>query len=197
MSENEKKDETILDIIDIMQDFDCNGGWCDSMEDLAGRLREAWKRHLKKEQEDRLSLQHTIAELTKSIADAGETIEAQKAKLVELFSRTGDAAKMRDALELASSALQELIDCKMWEGRKVLKVCSRTECSERAYCSVLVHCRAALAAPPRNCDRFADSWEALKAWHGGLETAHSIARMLDWLLSSSTDDGSEAEGGEE
>ena len=178
MSENEKKDETILDIIDIMQDFDCEGGWCDSMEDLAGRLREAWKRHLKKEQEDRLSLQHTIAELTKSIADAGETIEAQKAKLVELFSRTGNAAKMREALETCLCLFETIPHILVGT-------------------TVRQNVEAALAAPPRNCDRFADSWEALKSWHGGLETAHSIARMLDWLLSSSTDDGSEAEGGEE
>ena len=66
-------------------------------------------RHLKKEQEDRLSLQHTIAELTKSIADAGETIEAQKAKLVELFNRTGDAAKMRDLSLIVREAIGNAI----------------------------------------------------------------------------------------
>lgn len=51
--------------------------------------------------------------------------------------------------------------------------------------------RAALAAPPRNCDKVKTSWEALKEWHEGLDTANDVVRLLDWLLAPAT----EKEGG--
>ena len=50
---------------------------------------------------------------------------------------------------------------------------------------------AALAAPPRNCDKVKTSWDVLKKWHEGLDTANDIVRMLDWLLAPAT----EKEGG--
>ena len=50
---------------------------------------------------------------------------------------------------------------------------------------------AALAAPPRNCDKFKTSWDALKEWHEGLDTANDIVRLLDWLFAPAT----EKEGG--
>lgn len=178
MSENEKKDETILDIIDIMQDFDCEGGWCDSMEDLAGRLREAWERHLKKEQEDRLSLQHTIAELTKSIADAGETIEAQKAKLVELFNRTGNVAKLREALETCLCLFET-----------IPHVLVGTTVREKV--------EAALAEPPRSCDMFGGDYKMLHTawfdWTGSPsgQNANGTAKLTfgKWLLAPANKKG--------
>ena len=51
--------------------------------------------------------------------------------------------------------------------------------------------KAALAAPPRNCDKVKTSWDVLKEWHEGLDTANDIVRMLDWLLAPAT----EKEGG--
>ena len=51
--------------------------------------------------------------------------------------------------------------------------------------------RAALAAPARNCDKVKTSWDVLKEWHEGLDTANDVVRLLDWLLAPAT----ETEGG--
>ena len=51
--------------------------------------------------------------------------------------------------------------------------------------------RAALAAPARNCDKVKTSWDVLKEWHEGLDTANDVVRLLDWLLAPAT----EKEGG--
>ena len=50
---------------------------------------------------------------------------------------------------------------------------------------------AALAAPARNCDKVKTSWDVLKEWHEGLDTANDVVRLLDWLLAPAT----EQEGG--
>lgn len=46
-------------------------------------------------------------------------------------------------------------------------------------------------ATRRNCDKFKTSWDVLKEWHEGLDTANDIVRLLNWLLAPAT----EKEGG--
>lgn len=89
--------------------------------------------------------------------------------------------KLREAL----AYLFTLIDM-----RKLVLDCDETE-EISAVQVMLDECRAALAAPPRNCDKVKTSWDVLKEWHEGLDTANDVVRLLDWLLAPAT----EKEGG--
>ena len=101
----------------------------------------------------------------------------------------GDCAKLR---EVVRKLLDVLYDMGVDENTLAIAVES-PNChmkSEHAL-SVFKEARAALAAPPRNCDKVKTSWDVLKKWHEGLDTANDIVRMLDWLLAPAT----EQEGG--
>lgn len=99
----------------------------------------------------------------------------------EKSSPIGDAARMSEALK---------------EARRVLRKIYKPELSpldgdNRLITATVGIINAALSAPPRNCDKFKTSWDVLKEWHEGLDTANDIVRLLDWLLAPAT----EKEGG--
>ena len=54
--------------------------------------------------------------------------------------------------------------------------------------------RAALSAPPRNCDMYKNSWDVVTHWDGGLDSTQSIVRMLDWLLMPAVEQRGEVDG---
>jgi len=98
-------------------------------------------------------------------------------------SAVGDVAKLREALKLCLRCMCGY--CRMdAEARGMTKECVNG-------CEALLMAKAALAAPPRNCDKVKTSWDVLKKWHEWLDTANDIVRMLDWLLAPAT----EKEGG--
>ena len=100
----------------------------------------------------------------------GGIVEAERQR------ERGDAAKLREAVE------------------KVIEIANKEWDASRetsAMWEIWEICKAALAAPPRNCDNLKTSWEVLKEWHEGIDTAHDIVRLLDWLLAPAT----EKEGG--
>ena len=92
----------------------------------------------------------------------------------------GDCAKLREALEQVQKKINYLI------GNLTV---SNSLVANRMEINGIIN--AALAAPPRNCDKVKTSWDVLKKWHEGLDTANDIVRMLDWLLAPAT----EKEGG--
>ena len=94
-----------------------------------------------------------------------------------------DAAKLREALKLCLRGMCGY--CRTDAEARGMT----TECVNG--CEALLMAKAALAAPPRNCDKVKTSWDVLKKWHEGLDTVNDIVRMLDWLLAPAT----EKEGG--
>ena len=97
----------------------------------------------------------------------------------------GDCAKLREALEY----MFILID-----GRHLVLECKTTE-EISGVQGKLAEARAALAAPPRNCDRFATADEAFHAWNNTADTPSGGAYvgLIDWLFAPAT----EKEGGVE
>ena len=75
--------------------------------------------------------------------------------------------------------------------RSVVGACVKLQEAERKCVALHEAVKAALSAPPRNCDKVKTSWDVLKKWHEGLDTANDIVRMLDWLLAPAA----ENEGG--
>ena len=110
-----------------------------------------------------------------------------------------DFRKMLDRLEAAhnretvtgSNQLREaLVKARRFIDSSPL-VCIEDDTGTIARGELCAELTAALATPPRNCDKVKTSWDVLKKWHEGLDTANDIVRMLDWLLAPAT----EKEGG--
>jgi hypothetical protein len=99
------------------------------------------------------------------------------------FGQLGDAAKLREALENVAKQLTDATeDENFGEDVMYLVGCMRTMSQK---------CRTALAAPPRNCDRFATLPDALAAWR---DIDPREAGPFDlWLFASAT----EKEGGDD
>ena len=98
----------------------------------------------------------------------------------------GDCAKLREALESCLDTICRIvwIDDPVYDkGGHYLGANYAAVSRDKA--------RAALATPPRNCDKIKTSWDVLKEWHEGLDTANDVVRLLDWLLAPAT----ETEGG--
>ena len=100
----------------------------------------------------------------------------------------GNAAKLREALEQVQKKINYLI------GNLTV---SNSLVANRMEINGIIN--AALAAPPRNCDRFATVDEALKAWDDYLEknpelppSCKTSGSIIPWLLATAT----EKEGGE-
>lgn len=51
--------------------------------------------------------------------------------------------------------------------------------------------KKAMSLPARNCDVYKTSWDVITHWDGGLDSAKTIVRMLDWLLAPAAQEGAE------
>ena len=110
---------------------------------------------------------------------------AHKREAVTDCNQFGNAAKLREALEMVCDAhYTKEVGGELYEGFEV-------EVDDGTGRPLICVVKNALAAPPRNCDKVKTSWDVLKKWHEGLDTANDIVRMLDWLLAPAT----EKEGG--
>ena len=109
----------------------------------------------------------------------GEAEESLRAPVptAEKSSAVGNAAKLREAVEQSKLIAESTSGLRLADDDKLRDVAKV--------------CEAALSAPPRNCDKVKTSWDVLKKWHEGLDTANAIVRMLDWLFAPAT----EKEGG--
>ena len=116
-----------------------------------------------------------VRELVADIRREADRLEAAwKREAVTDCNQFGNAAKLREALKAIGGLCAGLMPT--WDG---------------AVGRIKDMAETALAAPPRNCDKVKTSWDVLKEWHEGLDTANDIVRMLDWLLAPAT----EKEGG--
>ena len=131
-------------------------------DEIADRIEAAAKRE-----------REAGAEAAQICGEIGEMVGREEAKnqSVPNCNRLGDAAKMREALINAYYAMFKFIKTPY------------AECDEMAF--ALDGAIAALAAPPRNCDRpeCATTKEAQNVWRkeDGGKTAY-----YDWLLETST-----------
>lgn len=93
--------------------------------------------------------------------------------MAKMKSKSGDCAKLRVALFRAQTMLQ---------------VCCWPDGTDMdGVAQLMRYIDDALAAPPRNCDKVKTSWDVLKEWHEGLDTANDVVRLLDWLLAPATE----------
>jgi len=93
---------------------------------------------------------------------------------------TGNATALREALEGVLSALADAGFHPYVYGDPLAEA--------------VIKARAALAAPPRNCDKYADEDDAFAAWHDSLKDGDivSVRNALRWLFST---EGKEASNG--
>ena len=82
-----------------------------------------------------------------------------------------NSAAMREALIKARSAICQFArhQCQSlsWENSNIQANCGDVLCSWRGLCDAKTAINAALAAPPRNCDRFTsaeEAWDAYDEW---------------------------------
>lgn len=145
--------ETIADIIAEMRRriaVKMSDAWYTQEEwrKLCDRLEAAWKREKAAIEADALAVGGIVGashmrELSKNVSKNGAD-----------FGQLGDAAKLREALEY----MFILID-----GRHLVLECKTTE-EISGVQGKLAEARAALAAPPRNCDRFETAEEVDAAY---------------------------------
>ena len=133
----------------------------------------------------------------KSTVDWAESVctrmnqEAHKREMrdaVTNCNQFGNAAKLREALEY----MFILID-----GRHLVLECETTE-EISGVQGKLAEARAALAAPPRNCDRFAsveEAWDAYDEWADSYRSQGKTEPLNEfgWLFALAT----EKEGGDD
>lgn len=163
--------ETIADIVRDMRVYaknsKVNGGEVDVwnwLADYADRIEAAHKRERK-----------AGAEAAQICGEIGEMIgrEAAGRQPVTDCNRLGNTAKMREALEEISREIWESID----------PFCDDDCCKPKRELAKIAD--AALAAPPRNCDRpeCATTRAAQEVWRkeDGGKTAY-----YEWLLATST-----------
>lgn len=139
-----EKQETIEDIVAEMhkvKGFSVpyapsghNGVWTADLVVFADRIEDAWRTEK--------------AEIEARALEVGGTIEASRHK-------EGNAAAMREALEMMSSLFANGVICTSYANTQ-----EEMEQIEELYRKA----KAALSAPPRNCDRFSDETEAMVAF---------------------------------
>ena len=110
----------------------------------------------------------------------------------EKTSQVGNAAKMREALVKAKKEIchhaKYVCQSLSWENSDIQSNCGDILCAHRDLCEAKTAINAALAAPPRNCDRpeCATDKAAQDVWNkeDGGKTAY-----YEWLLATYTEGG--------
>ena len=126
----------------------------------------------------------------------------------------GNVAKMREVLEDATNELQILLDryVPQYPSGRYINRFSKTATLRRKLEYVIGNVKAALAAPPRNCDRpefkngedawlafekenpdWCDNHQSKSFWCDDCESAGCDRCMADWLMSQATTEKGGAE----
>lgn len=160
------KQETLAEVIEDMRGYAEAGQYL--LDHYADRIESAGKRAEEnhKQELDRAVLNRDFLDVMKFCA------EEMNQETATNCNRLGDASKLREALEKIIDILNNCAIEHYWDS-KMLDIC-----------------RAALTAPPRNCDRFATGNDVMREWlakpsyvTNRLEDGADIEEMLDWLLS--------------
>ena len=127
------------------------------------------------------------AEAAQVCGEIGEMIGREATR--EKSSRVGNTEKMREALVKAKKAIchhaKYVCQSLSWENSDIQSNCGDILCAHRDLCEAKTAINAALASPPRNCDRpeCATTKAAQNVWNkeDGGKTAY-----YEWLLAEST-----------
>ena len=182
-----KENETITDIIAEMRIFKCRDLSTGELEEctaiskyLADRLDAAHKREVDALSEQIADLSQQRDLWSKRAAELVEKCNEQYAKLKQV----GNAAKLREACANIAAYARSA-------------QCHATDAHILGYLSQIeMWACAALAAPMRNCDRFASAEEAWDAYDAWVESYRSKGKTepfneFGWLFAPAT----EQEGG--
>ena len=161
---------------------------CNKLDDIANRVEAATKR-------DHALLDANIArvrELEGILGDAANSMLSIAIKQKQI----GNAAAMREALEVAKKAIchdartKHTCDSLACENSTINANCGDILCGHRDLCEAKTAIQKALAAPPRNCDRFGGDIDKLReacARERGLNPEEDFPDVFpDWLLATVT-----------
>lgn len=129
------------------------------------------------------------SEILDEFIERFEAAHEREKATAEKSSAVGDAAKLREALEFCVKGMCGF--CRMDAEARGMT----TECVNG--CEALRKAKAALAAPPRNCDIHTDFNDAImtlankRNWHDGKWNSERYCILASWLLAPAT----EKEGG--
>lgn len=127
-----------------------------------------------------------------TVADMIARAVKNTAKIIDEQKRVGDAAKLRETLVAVKKSIDE-IGASSLDGDPEILMMSLTQVCARLSARI----DAALAAPPRNCDRYTTFNDAIRAladklgWHDGKWNSERYCILAQWLLAPAT----EKEGG--
>ena len=101
----------------------------------------------------------------------------------------GDAAALRDALEEATERLIRIVGCDHYTFHRNKHHCdfktTMGECRNKNICETIFKAKVALAAPARNCDKYATYDAAKCAWY-----KEPIATLFSrWLFAQANEKG--------
>ena len=101
------------------------------------------------------------------------------------FEQLGDVAKLREALEAIISGYENADLCDMNYGEWCHDPAN--VCVNVPLCKAIHEARVALAAPPRNCERFQTVKQAKEAYREEVRRVYiwdgcETERLVDWLL---------------
>ena len=172
-----EKQETIADIIaekrlraaEMEKTLGDQHSFVESLKDDADRIEAAWKREKSVIEADALAVGGIVG------ATAGKS------------SVVGDAARLREALEPWIAFAEWLLEN---AGKDALGVAIRD--NGPIIRQRLEELRAALSAPPRNCDKYNDEVLASQAFMEAMPYncyAWSCADLIHWMLSSCKEGG--------
>lgn len=114
------------------------------------------------------------------------------------FGQLSNAAKLREVLIDVVERLEAYVGCDHHTFHPTATTCdgitSVGKCGKIGTCAAIFKGRAALAAPPRNCDRFktaAEAWEAYDEW---VESYRSKGKTppfneFGWLFATAKEGG--------
>ena len=150
----DEKKEPVTDIIAEMRDATMNGEYDDqTVEDWADRIEAAWKRE-------------------KAECEAAATSKMLEGSIIIDNRGRGNAAAMRAALEQMLAVAAEMREEYIIDPRFLMDGWANT---------IESVARAALAAPPRNCDvGTADEQEARYHATGNLYHSLTLQEVLSW-----------------
>ena len=139
------------------------------LEAEADRIEAAWKRE-----------REAGAEAAQICGNIGEMIgrEAACKETVTDCHGLGKAAAMREALEKADAALSLISKSSWFVDANFAETIGVIEAGKAI--------QAALSAPPRNCDRFANANEALEAFEK--EKGETLIEFVRWLFAEAKGD---------
>lgn len=176
-----ERQETIADIIAKMRN-DANAAklfkTADSRFDICRNIEQVLK--IGRDYQNKDGYRGAHYDTVKLLCDA---IEYQQEQL-ETKTKVGDCAKLREALKATLDLLWDIHNA------------NRSPQSNQAY-AVIRQIKAALAAPPRNCDKYANYIDAMEAFdvfareQGKLGFINPYTEAFKWLFAPAT----EKEGG--